>query len=177
MMMASFCCVMLGKSISWYNRLGDGGDDWFLSRKKRVSEPAPREMICLVVCEGKEVRKRETRRSIAVVRTYVPDGSGQQDTQARSLAVEAIPRLMMGNLLCTLWLATKYLAKGSSRYPTCTALSRETLASPSVACTILSLTCCFSSEMTSSSWPGLPRPLPRPMPDPRALREFKRLGM
>lgn len=36
-----------------------------------MSEPAPREMICFGV-EGDCDRKRETRLSIAVVRTYVP---------------------------------------------------------------------------------------------------------
>jgi hypothetical protein len=47
---------------------GLGVGFWRSRRKKRVSEPAPREMIW-VGCEEKVVRKRVRRRSRAVVRT------------------------------------------------------------------------------------------------------------
>lgn len=69
-MMEIFWAVLDGKSSSWYMKEGRVGA-WYCRRKKRVSEPAPREMICFTVGEG-EQRKRWTRLSIALVRTYVP---------------------------------------------------------------------------------------------------------
>jgi hypothetical protein len=48
-----------------------GCGDWERSRKKRVSEPAPRERICLVGFWGLggEEKKRDIRWSRIVVRT------------------------------------------------------------------------------------------------------------
>lgn len=53
---------------------GGGRGEWVWRRKKRVSEPAPREMICFwgdgdEEDDEEEKRKRWTRVSIALVRT------------------------------------------------------------------------------------------------------------
>lgn len=64
--------VLTGKSISWYIN-SECGVVEENNRKTRVSVPAPSEMICFFVCcSGCDSINRETRRSIAVVRTYVP---------------------------------------------------------------------------------------------------------
>lgn len=67
-MVAIFAAVLGAKSSSWYIK-GVGEEEE--RRKERVSEPAPREMICFGT-EGDCDRKSETRLSMAVVRTYVP---------------------------------------------------------------------------------------------------------
>jgi hypothetical protein len=61
--------VFMAKSISWYVRRRDGFAA--ASLKYRVSVPAPRDTICFTTV-GKAERKLLTRRSMAVVRTYVP---------------------------------------------------------------------------------------------------------
>lgn len=69
-MALTFATVFSGKSISWYTTSGVG-DVEAVNRKTRVSVPAPNEMICFFFW-GCDSTKRETRQSIAVVRTYVP---------------------------------------------------------------------------------------------------------
>lgn len=61
-------------------------------RKYRVSEPAPSDIICLGE-SGSAERKALTRRSIAVVRIYVPGGISIASNQANKVF---IPLLIMG---------------------------------------------------------------------------------
>lgn len=107
---------------------------------------------------------------MAVVLIYVPTRATQRHLHMH-LKSMSVPRLMMGNLLIHLSVSegTKAFAKGSSKYPTSTALSRETLASLSVFCTIASL-----AARSSSVPAGLPRRDARP---PRELRSVLRFGI
>lgn len=86
-----------------------------------------------------------------------------------------IPLLMIGNLLVPGPEAVRALAKGSSRYPSSTALRRETLASLSVPCTTLSLAEAPWPWSLEVPVPAPPRPLRRPRPPPR--RSVFRLGI
>jgi len=66
-----FFAVVAGKSSSWYLSVAARDGCARNKRKKRVSVPAPRDMICLG-CSRCAARNWSTRRSMAVVRTYVP---------------------------------------------------------------------------------------------------------
>lgn len=122
--------VFAGKSNSWHTICRSGFVD--IRRKKRVSEPAPREIICFFRV-GWEERKRLTRESITVVRTYVPEIPSlstrwYHKKLERGIGSSAVPLFIMGSLLC-ISPVTKAFANGSLRYPASTALSLETLAS------------------------------------------------
>ncbi len=103
-------------------------------------------------------------------------GSLQATVNVESMLIQQllVPLLMMGNLLWPLPSDTKCFANGSSRYPTSTALSLETLASWSVCWTIL-LFANFSSPILRPDTKP-PRPRPRPRPVPRWLRRLLRFG-
>lgn len=85
---------------------------------------------------------------------------------------------MMGNLRCVLLVANSF-AKGSSRYPTLTALIREMLASVSVPWTIVSFRALAAAGSSPPSSAPLPTPRKPPLltrPGPLA-REVRRLGI
>jgi hypothetical protein len=70
-----FEVVLDGKSSSWYIKLRSGCD--VMRRKYRVSDPAPREIICLRAVTGFDKRNLRTRVSRPFVLIYVPMFSDQ----------------------------------------------------------------------------------------------------
>lgn len=95
-------------------------------------------------------------------------------TRTRTLQCGRIPLLIMGYLLVSNPGGVNACAKGSSRYPNRTALSRDTLASLSVPCTTRSL----EDAVLWAPWlsePPPPRDLNRP--GPPLLRRVLRLGI
>lgn len=145
------------------------------NRKTRVSVPAPSEITCFFLyCPGRDSRNRRTRRSIAVVRTYVPiqihSRSANWHAMWLTRRTTHTPLLMIGNLLVSNLAGVNGCAKGSSMYPSRTALNRDTLASLSVPCTTRSL------EADDPSGPT-PPPRDRSRPGPPLRRRVLRLGI
>lgn len=100
-------------------------------RKGRVSEPAPREMICFRLF-GHESKNRLTRASIVDDRTYVPMEKVSFQVNVYREQHWKVPLFMIGCRLTPTALGHRALEKGSSKYPSSTALSLDTLASVSV---------------------------------------------
>lgn len=166
--------VLTGKSISWYIK-SERGVVEENSRKTRVSVPAPSEIICFFTCCSIcDSAKRETRRSIAVVRTYVPIQTQPRLVNCHPTSLirrtTHTPLLIIGNLLVSDPAGVNGCANRSSIYPNRTALSRDTLASLSVFCTTRSL------EADDASGPTLPS-RDRRRPGPPLRRRELRLGI